>query len=92
MPHAVLNLDGALNLLSWQPTGIRNPTEKRAMTEVKPEESAAEILARLLAEARRLWGEERAQELRTSLQQTADNLHQIATHLHDSSVGPGFYQ
>lgn len=62
------------------------------MTEVKPEESAAEILSRLLAEARRLWREERAQELRTSLQQTADNLHQIATHLPDSSVEPGFYQ
>jgi len=55
-------------------------------------ESGAEILSRLLAEAQRLWGEERAQELGTSLQQTADNLHQIATHLPDSSVEPGFYQ
>ena len=62
------------------------------MTDVNPGESAVEILSRLLAEARRLWGEERAQELRTSLQQTADNLHQIATHLPDPSVEPGFYQ
>jgi hypothetical protein len=62
------------------------------MTNVKPGESAAEILLRLLAEAQRRWGEERAQELGTSLQQTADNLHQIATHLPDPSVDPGFYQ
>ncbi len=62
------------------------------MTHEKPGESAAEILSRLLDDARRLWGEERAQELRTSLQQTADNLHQIATHLPDPSVEPGFYQ
>ncbi len=62
------------------------------MTDMKPEDSEAEILSRLLAEARRLWGEERAQELRTSIQQTARNLHQIATHLPDSSVEPGFYQ
>ena len=62
------------------------------MTDGKPPESAAEILLRLLAEARRLWGEERAQELGTSIQQTAANLHQIATHLPDPSVEPGFYQ
>ena len=62
------------------------------MTNVKPGESAAEILSRLLAEAQRRLGEERAQELGTSLQQTADNLHQIATHLPDPSVEPGFYQ
>ena len=62
------------------------------MTDVKLEESAADILSRLLIEARRLWGEERAQKLGTSLQQTADNLHQIATHMPDSSFEPGFYQ
>ena len=62
------------------------------MTNVKPGESAAEILSRLLAEAQRRWGEERAQELRTSLEQTAGNLHQIATHLPDPSIDPGFYQ
>ncbi len=62
------------------------------MTDVQPGESAADILSRLLAEARRLWGEARAQELRTSLQQTADNLRQIAAHLPYSSVEPGFYQ
>ena len=62
------------------------------MTDVKSGESAAEILTRLLAEAGRLWGEERAQELRTFIQQTAGNLHQIASHLPDPSVEPGFYQ
>lgn len=62
------------------------------MTDVNLGESEAEILSRLLAEARRLWGEERAQELRISLQQTADNLHQITTHLPDSSVEPVFFQ
>ena len=62
------------------------------MTYVKPGESAPAILSRLLAEAQRLWGEERAQELRTSLEQTAGNLHQIATHLPDPSVEPGVYQ
>ncbi len=62
------------------------------MTDVKPGESGGEILSRLLAEARRLWGEERAQELLTSIEQTAGNLHQIATHLPDPSVEPGFYQ
>ena len=62
------------------------------MTDVKPGESAEEIISLLLAEARRLWGEERAQELQSSLQQTAGNLQQIATHLPDPSVEPGFYQ
>ncbi len=62
------------------------------MTDGKPAESAAEILLRLLAEAQRLWGEERAQALLTSMEQTAGNLHQIATHLPDASVEPGFYQ
>ena len=62
------------------------------MRDGKSGESAAEILSRLLAEARRLWGEERAQELGTSIEQMASNLHQIATHLPDSSVEPGFYQ
>ena len=62
------------------------------MTDVNAGESAAGILARLLAEARRLWGEERAQALLISIEQTAGNLHQIATHLPDASVEPGFYQ
>ena len=82
-------------LAFWQTIGIRYPRypiEERAMTDGKPGESAAEILSRLLAEARRLWGEERARELGTSIEQTAGNLHQIATHLPDSSVEPGFYQ
>ena len=62
------------------------------MTNWKPGESAAEILSRLLAEAQRLWGEVRAEELLASLEQTAGNLHQIASHLPDPSVEPGFYQ
>ena len=62
------------------------------MTNVNRKESAADILSRLLAEARRLWGEERAQELGTSIEQTAGNLHQVAAHLPDRSVEPGFYQ
>ena len=62
------------------------------MTDVEPGEFLAEILSRLLADAGRLWGEERAQALRTSIEQTAGNLHQIATHLPDPSVEPGFYQ
>ena len=62
------------------------------MTDVHSGEPAAEILSWLLAEAQRLWGEKRAQELRTSIEQTAGNLHQISTHLPDPSVEPGFYQ
>ena len=62
------------------------------MTNGKPGESAAEILSRLLAEAQRLWGEVRAEELLASLEQTSVNLHQIASHLPDPSVEPGFYQ
>ena len=62
------------------------------MTNGKPGESAAEILSRLIAEAQRLWGEVRAEELLASLEQTAGNLHQIASHLPDPSVEPGFYQ
>ncbi len=92
MPYAGLNLDGMVALVTGSGRGIGDPREERAMTNVEPGESAAEILARLIAEARRLWGEERAQELRSFLQQTADNLHQIATHLPDPSVEPGFYQ
>ena len=62
------------------------------MTHEQPGESAEEILSRLLDDARRLWGEERAQELRPAIEQTAHNLHQMATLLPDPSIEPGFYQ
>ena len=62
------------------------------MMDVEPIESTAEILSRLHSEARRLWGEERMQELETSIQDTAENLLQIATNLPDPSIEPGFYQ
>ena len=62
------------------------------MTHAKPGESEAEILSRLLDDARRLWGEERAQELRPSIEQTAHNLHRITTLSPDPSIEPGFYQ
>ena len=62
------------------------------MTPEQPGESAEEILSRLLDDARRLWGEERAQELRPAIEQTAHNLHRITTFSPDPSIEPGFYQ
>ena len=57
-----------------------------------PNEQETELLQRLVREAQRLWGDERARQLQASLEQQARNLHQIATHLPNSSLTPGFYQ
>ncbi len=57
----------------------------------KSELSLEAILRQLTEEAKERWGERRAEELRGPLEQTAQNLHQIATNPPNWEAEPGFY-
>ena len=61
------------------------------MTTRNPEQSHEQFLQGLLEQARRLWGERRAEELQASLESTATQLRHLAEHLPDQDVEPGFY-
>ena len=62
------------------------------MVNMKPSDSVVEIAQELRAQAVRLWGEERASELETSLQQTAQQLWDLGQVTPDRDLEPGFYQ
>jgi hypothetical protein len=62
------------------------------MASMKPDISQEDILHELTQQARSLWGERRAEALRTSLEQTARNLQEIGQNLPRYEVEPGFYQ
>ena len=61
------------------------------MVSRKPEISLEAFLSQLMEDAKERWGEGRAEELRGSLEQTAQNLYQIATNPPNWEVEPGFY-
>ena len=52
----------------------------------------AEILQELTEKAAALWGRDRAQELRASLEQTAAHLWEISQADPGTEVEPGFFQ
>lgn len=58
----------------------------------KFEISQEEIFRQLMEEAKQRWGEQRAEALRVSLEQTSQNLYQIAINPPHWETEPGFYQ
>ena len=62
------------------------------MVNMKPSDSIEEIAAELRAQAVRLWGEQRADELEASLQQTAFQLWEVGQVTPHRDLEPGFYQ
>ena len=61
------------------------------MTTGNTEQSHEEVVQGLFEQAKRFWGEQRADELRSSLEYTATQLRHLAENLPDSDVEPGFY-
>ncbi|MDA1127604.1 MAG: hypothetical protein O2913_02760 [Chloroflexi bacterium] len=59
---------------------------------MKPNDSVEDIARELRAQAVRLWGEQRASELETSLQQTALQLWELGQVTPHRDLEPGFYQ
>ena len=62
------------------------------MVSISPEMSQEEIRQELAEQARALWGNERADELRSALETTASQLHEVGRVLPRAEVEPGFYQ
>ena len=62
------------------------------MVNMKPTDSVAEIAAELRLQAARLWGEERATELESYIQQTAFQLWELGQETPHRDLEPGFYQ
>ena len=62
------------------------------MVNMKPNDSIEEIARELRAQAVRLWGESRADELDESLQQTAFQLWELGQVTPHRDLEPGFYQ
>ena len=62
------------------------------MVNMKPTDSVAEIAMELRLQAARLWGEERARELESYIQQTAFQLWELGQETPHRDLEPGFYQ
>ena len=65
---------------------------EKIMVNMKPNDSVEEIAEELRAQAVRLWGEERARELETSLKQMAFQLWELGQVTPHRDMEPGFYQ
>lgn len=61
------------------------------MTTSNPTPSQEEIAQGLSEQAKWLWGEQRANELKSSLENTAGQLRRLAENLPGRDVEPGFY-
>jgi hypothetical protein len=62
------------------------------MVSINPRDSVEAIAVELRAQAVRLWGEQRAGELETSINQTAQQLWDVGQETVDRDLEPGFYQ
>ena len=62
------------------------------MATIRPGASQEDIRLELAEQARSLWGDERAEELRSALEGTASQLHEVGRVLPKPEVEPGFYQ
>lgn len=62
------------------------------MVNMKPNDSVDDIAGELRAQAVRLWGEQRATELDSYIQQTAFQLWELGQVTPHHDLEPGFYQ
>ena len=62
------------------------------MVNMKPDDSVEAIAVDLRAQAVRLWGEQRAGELESSIKQTAQQLWDVGQETVHRDLEPAFYQ
>ncbi len=62
------------------------------MVNMRPSDSVERIANDLRAQAVRLWGEQRANELEVSIKQTAQQLWDLGQETPHRDLEPGFYQ
>ena len=62
------------------------------MVNMNPDDSVEQIANELRAQAVRLWGEDRAVELESSIKQTARQLWDLGRETPHRDLEPGFYQ
>ena len=62
------------------------------MASINPGSSEEEILATLTREAQRLWGNDRAEAIKTYLENTAKQLGETGKVLPEPEVEPGYFQ
>lgn len=62
------------------------------MAGISPGSSQEEILAALTDEAKRLWGSERAEAIKSYLENTAEQLGETGRTLPETEVEPGYFQ
>ena len=62
------------------------------MVNMNPDDSVEQIANELRAQAVRLWGEDRAVELESSIKQTARQLWDLGKETPHRDLEPGFYQ
>jgi len=66
--------------------------KETVMATIRPGAPQEEIRQELAERARALWGNERAEELRSALESTATQLEEVGRVLPKPEVEPGFYQ
>ena len=62
------------------------------MVNMKPDDSVEQLINELRAQAARLWGEQRADELESAIKQTAKQLWDVGKETPHRDLEPGFYQ
>ena len=62
------------------------------MVNMKPDDSVEQLANELRAQAARLWGEQRADELESAIKQTAKQLWDVGKETLHRDLEPGFYQ
>ena len=62
------------------------------MVNMKPDDSVEQLANELRAQAARLWGEQRADELESAIKQTAKQLWDVGRETPHRDLEPGFYQ
>ncbi len=62
------------------------------MVNMNPDDSVEQLANELRAQAARLWGEQRADELESAIKQTARQLWDVGKETPHRDLEPGFYQ
>ena len=62
------------------------------MVNMNPDDSVEQLANELRAQAVRLWGEQRADELESAIKQTAKQLWDVGKETPHRDLEPGFYQ
>ena len=62
------------------------------MSALNTNASLEDILRQLLEQAKANWGENRAREIRATLEEASRQLSEVSSNLPDKETEPGFYQ